>query len=163
MKSLTLGLFDRLLDTPIRGTTSAAGARVGVEDVKDSVARDLEALLNTRTAIPAELLSKYPECSSSILTYGLADFAGLSLSSPDDCAHICRCLEETITRHEPRLRNVQAMLEVREDQVNRLNFTIKAMLVVSTSQELVNFDAVLQPSTLHYSINKAGRTAPAGG
>ncbi len=161
MKALTLGLFDRLLDTPGRGAAGGA-VRVSLEDVKDSVARDLEALLNTRTALAEERLAAYPECANSVLGYGLADFAGRSLSSSDDRAHICRTLEEAIARHEPRLRDVKAFVDVREGQVNRLNFSIKALLVLSTSEELVSFDAVLQPSTLRYSISKAGRTAQGG-
>jgi len=96
------------------------------------------------------------------VTYGLNDFAGRSLSSPDDRAYICLCLQAAIARHEPRLRKVRASLELREDSVNRLNFSINALLVVSAVQEPVNFDAVLQPSTLQYSISKAGRAAPAG-
>jgi type VI secretion system protein ImpF len=163
MKGFTPGLFDRLMDVPVRGATSATVSRMSTEDLKDAVARDLEALLNTRTAIPEELLKEYPECGRSIVTYGLNDFAGRSLSSPDDRAYICTCLERTIARHEPRLRNVKALLEVREGAINSLNFSITALLVVSTSQEPVNFDAHLQPSTLHYSISKARHAAPAGG
>ena len=163
MKGFTPGLFDRLMDVPVRGATSATVSRMSVEDLKDSVARDLEALLNTRTAISEELLKDFPECARSVVTYGLADFAGRSLSSPDDRAHICACLETTIARHEPRLRNVKASLEAREGAINSLNFSISALMVVSTSQEPVNFDAQLQPSTLHYSISKARRAvAPAG-
>jgi type VI secretion system protein ImpF len=169
MKGFTPGLFDRLLGVPSRaasgataGATNAATvARISAEDVKDAVARDLEALLNTRAVFPEELLEDYPECSRSILNYGLSDFADRSLSSPSDRAHICACLEKVIARHEPRLRNVKASLEIREGAVNRLNFSITAMLVASTSQEPVNFDAVLQRSTLQYSINKAGRAATA--
>ena len=162
MKGFTPGLFDRLLDVPVSGANSATVSRMSVEDLKDSVARDLEALLNTRTVIPEGLLKRYPECSRSIITYGLNDFAGRSLSSPDDRAYICICLEKAIARHEPRLRNVKASLEVREDAINRLNFAITALMVVSTSQEPVNFDAVLQPSSLHYTISKARRAASAG-
>ena len=162
MKGFTPGLFDRLMDVPVSGATGATVSRMSVEDLKDSVARDLEALLNTRTVIPEDLLKRYPECARSIVTYGLNDFAGRSLSSTDDRAYICVCLEKAIARHEPRLRNVKASLEVREDSTNRLNFAITAMMVVSTSQEPVNFDAVLQPSSLHYTISKARRTAPAG-
>ncbi|MFL6656568.1 MAG: type VI secretion system baseplate subunit TssE [Massilia sp.] len=162
MKGFTPGLFDRLLDVPVKGATSATVSRMSVEDLKDSVARDLEALLNTRTVIPEELLKRYPECSRSIVTYGLNDFAGRSLSSHDDRAYICLCLEKAIARHEPRLRNVKASLEVREDAINRLNFAITALMVVSSSQEPVNFDAVLQPSSLHYTISKARRAASAG-
>ena len=162
MNGFTPGLFDRLLDYPVSGAGRGQVTRMNIEELKDSVARDLEALLNTRTVIPEGILKRYPECSRSIITYGLNDFAGRSLSSHDDRAYICQCLEKAIARHEPRLRNVKASLELREDSINRLNFAITALLVVSTSQEPVNFDAVLQPSSLQYTISKARRTASAG-
>ena len=73
-------------------------ARMSLEDFKDSVARDLEALLNTRSVITDDVLTAYPECSNSIVTYGLMDFADRSLSSPSDRADICACLEKTIAR-----------------------------------------------------------------
>jgi type VI secretion system protein ImpF len=123
--------------------------------LKESVARDLEALLNTRLVMPEELLQAFPETGSSIVTYGLADFADRSLSSPADRAFICACIENAIARHEPRLRKVRALLDVREQSVNRLAFSISAMLVASSSEEPVQFDAVLHPSTLQYSISKA--------
>jgi len=162
MKGFTPGLFDRLMDGPANGSSGNSGAvsRLSIEDLKDSVARDLEALLNTRAVIPEELLKRFPECGRSIATYGLNDFAGLSLSSADDRAFICRSLEKAIARHEPRLRNVQASLELRADAVNRLNFAITALLVVHSAHEPVNFDAVLQPSSLHYTISKARRLTP---
>ena len=162
MKGYTPGLFDRLMDTPVHGAASGTVSRLSIEELKDTVARDLEALLNTRTVIPEDLLKQYPECSRSIVTYGLNDFAGLSLSSSDDRAYICQCLEKAIARHEPRLRNVRASLEVHEGSINRLNFAIAALLVVHSSQEAVNFDAVLQPSSLHYTISKARRVAAPG-
>ncbi len=155
-------MFDRLMDVPVNGASSGTVSRLSIEDLKDSVARDLEALLNTRAVIPEELLKRFPQCGRSIATYGLNDFAGLSLSSSDDRAYICRCLEKAIARHEPRLRNVQASLELRADSINRLNFAITALLVVSSAHEPVNFDAVLQPSSLHYTISKARRAAPLG-
>lgn len=163
MKGFTPGLFDRLLGVPTRGGASATMARMTVEDMKDSIARDLEALLNTRLLAPEDLMTAYPECSRSLVTYGLNDFSDRSLSSPSDRAYICKCIEKAIAQHEPRLREVRALLEVREDAVNRLTFSISAVLVASTSQVPVHFDAVLQPSTLQYSISKAGRAAAEGG
>jgi type VI secretion system protein ImpF len=157
MKGFTPGLFDRLLGVPVRGANGATVSRMSLEDLKDAVARDLEALLNTRSALTEDMLQPYPECGRSLVSYGLTDFADCSLSSPSDRAYICECLEKTIARHEPRLKNAKASLDVRDDMVNRLNFSISALLVASTSQEAVNFDAVLQPSSLHYSISKAGR------
>lgn len=161
MKGFTPGLFDRLLGAPTR-TGSLPASRMSVEEMKDAVARDLEALLNTRRVLAEDALAPYPECAASLVGYGMNDFADLSLSSPSDRAYICSCIERTIACHEPRLRNVKAALELREGAVNRLDFSITALLVLNAAQESVNFDAVLQPSTLSYSINKAGRAAPAG-
>ena len=161
MKGFTPGFFDRLLGTPVRHATSATLLRMSAEDLKDAVARDLEALLNTRSVIPEGLLAGYPECSNSIVSYGMIDFADLSLSSPSDRAYICACIEQTIACHEPRLQKVKASLDVREGTINRLNFSITGVLVVSASEEPVNFDEVLQPSTLQYSISKTGRAAAA--
>lgn len=163
MKGYTPGLFDRLLGGPNRGpgTGSArhAAQRLTIEELKDTVARDLESLLNTRSSIPEGSLKAYPECSRSMVTYGLCDFADRCLSSPTDRAAICASIEKTIASHEPRLQKVRASLDLQGESVNRLNFSITAVLVASVSQEPVNFDAVLTPSTLQYSISKAGKAA----
>ncbi|QOY94563.1 type VI secretion system baseplate subunit TssE [Massilia sp. UMI-21] len=165
MKGYTPGLFDRLLGVPNRGPGSAsprhAAQRLTIEELKDTVARDLEALLNTRSTVQEEALEAYPECSRSMVTYGLGDFADRCLSSPTDRAAICTSIETTIACHEPRLRKVRASLDLQGDSVNRLNFSITAVLVASMSEEPVNFDAVLTPSTLQYCISKAGKPARA--
>ena len=162
MNGFAPGLFDRLMATPAPATSGGTLLRLSLEETKDGVARDLEDLLNTRRVIRQSLLKKYPECGNSIVTYGLNDFAGLSLASSDDRASICLCLENAIVRHEPRLRNVQAVLEVREGAINRLNFAISALLVLNSVQEPVNFDAILQPSSLHYTISRARRALQPG-
>ena len=163
MKGFTPDLFDRLLGQPQRH--GVVVARLNIEELKDAVARDLEALLNTRSTIQDGSLVGFPESAKSMVSYGLCDFADRSLSSPTDRAHICTCIENAIERHEPRLKEVKAKLDVRDDAaptVNRLDFSITAVLVASVSQEPVNFDAVLQPSTLQYSIRKAGRASATG-
>ena len=158
MKGYAPGLFDKLMAGSMGHTTSIVTS-LSLEEMKDVVARDLEALLNTRSVMSEAMLKHYPECSKSIVTYGLNDFAGLSLSSANDRHYICRSLEQTIARHEPRLRNVRASLELEDGSTNRLNFAIAALLVLEMAQEPVSFDAVLQPSSLQYSITKARRTA----
>jgi type VI secretion system protein ImpF len=52
MNGFTPGLLDRLL---------GEAQRLSLEQYKDSVARDLEDLLNTRCAIPDEVMRAYPE------------------------------------------------------------------------------------------------------
>ena len=157
MNGFTPGLFDRLLDP--QGSHARNGAGLSLEQWKDAVARDLEDLLNTRCALPEELLDAYPECASSIVNYGLIDFAGMCLSSSEDRARVCVCLKAAIERHEPRLRNVQAHLEREIGSINRVSFAISATLAGLPMREAVNFDAVLQPSSLHYSINRSTRGA----
>jgi len=151
MNGFTPGLLDRLLGTHAFGLT--------LEQYKDSVARDLEDLLNTRCALPEDLLRAYPECARSIVNYGLADFAGLCLSSFDDRARVCAALKAAIDRHEPRLRNVQARLERGQGTINCISFAITGTLTGLPLREAVSFDAVLQPSSLHYSINRNARGA----
>lgn len=162
MKGCTPDLFDRLLGQPVRNGVPAT--RLTVDEYKDAVARDLEALLNTRSVIRDGQLAGLPECAASMVSYGLCDFADRSLSSPTDRAAVCACIEAAIARHEPRLRDVKALLELRGNaatpSVNRLDFSITGVLVGSVSDEPVNFDAVLQPSTLQYSIRKSGRSTP---
>ncbi len=158
MKGFLPGLFDRLMAADDTRVGNSPAARLTLEELKDAVARDLEALLNTRAVIDSATLLGFPECARSILTYGLNDFASLSLASSDDRADICECLETAITRHEPRLRAVKASLEVRKDAINQVNFSISAVLVVDMASEPVNFDAVLQQSSLHYTIRKAPRS-----
>jgi type VI secretion system protein ImpF len=159
MKGFPQTLFDKLLADTATKPHSGAITRLSIEQVKDAVAADLEALLNTRVVISEDMLQNYPECSRSIVSYGLSDFAGLSLASIDDRAFVCRGLEKAITRHEPRLRNVRATLEVDQNSINKLYFGITALLVVHESKEPVSFDALLQPSTLQYSISNTRRTA----
>jgi type VI secretion system protein ImpF len=133
------------------------GGRQALEQLKDSVARDLEALLNTRAALPSALLAAYPEARASVLNYGLVDFAAFCLSSSEDRAAICASLKEAIERHEPRLKNVSATLAATAGSVNRLHFVINATLIAGSGVDAVNFNAVLHPSSLHYAISKVGR------
>jgi type VI secretion system protein ImpF len=157
MKGFAPSLLDRLFGEKTPNAATGIVSRLSMDQLKDSVARDLEALLNTRIGIAPETLDGFPECRASIISYGLIDFAGFCLSSTDDRAAICKSLKAAIEQHEPRLREVSASLELEQGSVNRLNFVINAMLQVEASAEPVNFNAVLQPSSLHYSISKAAR------
>ncbi len=152
MKCFTPGLLDRLMVDE-----GAAGAALGVEQLKDSVARDLEALLNTRIALDIAHLEGYPAARTSILHYGLIDFAGFCLTSSIDRAAVCASIEDAIATHEPRLLEARAVLEPEAGDVNSLHFAIHARLAVDGLLEPVNFNAVLQPSSLHYEINRTAR------
>jgi type VI secretion system protein ImpF len=150
------GLLDRLM-----GERAHPG-RAGVEQLKDNVARDLEALLNARAGLPPEAFDAWPLARASILNYGLTDFAAFCLSSSEDRAAICACLKDAIERHEPRLKNVSATLAPEQGGVNRLNFVINATLHAGPGAAVVpvNFNAVLQPNSLNYAVSKAAASTP---
>ncbi|PQO88130.1 type VI secretion system baseplate subunit TssE [Massilia phosphatilytica] len=150
------GLLDRLMGQ------QAQPGRASVEQLKDNVARDLEALLNARVGLPPDAFDAYPLARASILNYGLTDFAAFCLSSSEDRAAICACLKEAIERHEPRLKNVSAVLAPGQGGVNRLSFVINATLHAGPGAAVVpvNFNAVLQPSSLNYAISKAAPSTP---
>jgi type VI secretion system protein ImpF len=157
MKGFEPSFLDKLFDDDPRAPTSSVLRKLSLEELKNTVARDVEAILNTRIVYTEEDLAALPECRRSVITYGLNDFSGLSLASHYDRAFICGSLEQAISRHEPRLRQVKVTLELARQSTNALFFAISALLVVHPASEPVNFDALLQPSTLQYSVTR-GRT-----
>ncbi|MGB9108998.1 MAG: type VI secretion system baseplate subunit TssE, partial [Telluria sp.] len=151
MQSFVPGLFDRLDadDDAAQGGFRAPLKKV--DDWRDSITRDLEALLNTRSALLPGALAGYPEVSSSIVNYGLIDFAGMCLTSDTDQKRICMAVRLAIERHEPRLDKVTATLQPRKGAINRVDFVITAQLKNTTVDEPMQFNAVFQPSLQRYS------------
>lgn len=149
------GLLDKLFGDGAHQPAPAMVRQLSLDELKGSVANHIESLLNARISFTDERLVGFNECQRSVLTYGVNDFAGLSLASHDDRQTICNSIRRAIERHERRLKRVVVDLEVNAQSTNVLCFAIKAMLVVHPAAEPVNFDAMLQPSTLQYSVTRA--------
>lgn len=151
-------LFEKLFDDhPRIPTESQALRRLSIEELKESVATDVEALLNSRRGHTEETLEAYARSRDSILSFGIHDFVGLSLSNPADCHRICRSIEQAIQRHDKRLHAVRVTLEADRYSTNTLRFSIHALLVVHPAREAVSFDALLQPATQQYSVVRGRR------
>lgn len=159
MKGFEPSLFDKLFEA--NALMPHAVRRLSVEELKESVARDIEALLNTRMVFDEDTLRRFPECQRSLLTYGLSDFSGLSLASHYDREFICRSLENAIARHEPRLKQVRVVLQIDARATSVLYFAITAILDAGAAHEPVTFDATLQPCTLRYAVSKTRTKTPA--
>ncbi|PKO88312.1 MAG: type VI secretion system baseplate subunit TssE [Betaproteobacteria bacterium HGW-Betaproteobacteria-12] len=151
IKGFEPSLFDKLFDDLPVG---AARWRLSLEQLKDAVARDLEALLNTRVIFGEEQQRTFSLATRSVAAFGLADFAGLSLASVHDRRSICAAIASAIAAHEPRLRDVRVELELHRKTVNALYFSINAVLFVRPAQEPVAFDALLQPTSQQYSVSR---------
>lgn len=151
-------LFDKLFEE-LPG--AVARRRHSLAQLIDGVARDLEALLNTRIVVDDVLHKDWPLAARSVIGFGLADFAGLNLVSVHDRRRICSAIEAAINAYEPRLKEVRVELEPEHKTVNALLFSIHAMLIVSLAEERVAFDATLQPTCLQYSVSQRSMRAGA--
>lgn len=155
-------VLDRLLaeDAPIGLVMTQS-----VEQLRDAVARDVEALLNARAPMDFERLNGMPHARESVLTFGVRDFVGRVLSNSEEQRYIGRSLAAAIESHEPRLTQVQVQFNSERvgQSTNALSFTIRAMLIVHPSKEAVSFDAVLQPSVSRFSVTQARFGAGFGG
>ncbi|HEU5436619.1 MAG TPA: type VI secretion system baseplate subunit TssE [Telluria sp.] len=152
MVTLSSSVWDRLIEPVSPGSGQQRQLRLSLPQYKRAIARDLEALLNTRVAFTADELAHYPACRASIVNFGLADFAQLCLGSSDDRKIVCDLITSAIARHEPRLRQVRARLVEQAGMVNRLSFAISGQLRALAESDRVQFDVMLEPSNLHYSI-----------
>ena len=148
-------ILDRLLDDELEISTEPASSRIkNLRSLERSVARDLEALLNSRQETLQELPTEFKEVNRSLLTYGLPDFTSFSLLTQDDRLRIRRSVEDAINRFEPRLLRVRVNLEAPREHDRGLRFRIDAFLRVDPSPEPVTFDAVLQMNTQQYVIQR---------
>ena len=143
------GLMDRLVDAPM---PEDGGRRVSVTDMRNSVSRDLENLLNTRSEGARLITDSFKECRASSLTYGILDFSSYSLLSPHDRDRIRRSLEQAISLHEGRLTRIRVTLEPQRELDRALRFRVDALMELGPENEKVQFDAVLQLNTQTYVV-----------
>lgn len=156
MHGFSPGLFDRLDadDEEALATRHRVRSRA-FEKCKLSITRDLEALLNTRSALPPPALAPFPAVAGSVVNYGLIDFAGMCMTSDTDQQQICTAVRRAIERHEPRLHKVDVTLRPTKGAINRVEFTITAQFKSALRKEPMSFNAVFRPSLQQYSVEDA--------
>ncbi|KGM42326.1 hypothetical protein JY96_17475 [Aquabacterium sp. NJ1] len=147
-------VFDRLIDDG-RDTPEGLMQTCSIEQMRDAVARDLERLLNARTALDFESHLLGQHTSRSVFCFGVRDFVGRALSSSEDRRHISRSLSHAIETHEPRLKQVVVDFNEGHLSSSSLRFTIRALLVIRPTKESVSFDAELQPALSTYRVTYA--------
>lgn len=148
-------IVDRLFDdAPDVSTEPAWSWTQDLRALKQSVIRDLEALLNTRQT-RSELLREAPDCelAQSVLTYGLPDLTSASAASTKARETLRWSVEEAIRRFEPRLTEVRVQLHESESSFDRtLRLTVEAWLIMDPEPVPVAFDTVVESSTGTYQV-----------
>lgn len=146
-------VLDRLLDDhPDR--KDEIPAAVDFFRFKKSVARDLEALLNSRHCDLDESIEAHVHARDSMLTYGIIDLSSLSLLDPGDRAYLRDKIRITLERHEPRLGRIRVNLDAPEGNERMLSFRVDAILRTYPNKPPVSFDATLQLSANSWFIKE---------
>jgi len=146
-------VLDRLLE-PISGQQEMAARSRNPQ--RDSIARDLEALLNTRRQeelVPPE----FEEAATSLLNFGFPEVTSYgNLSSPIEQGKLCKAMEEAIRIFEPRLRRVSVRLTTNEKRSEMLGIRIEAAIDSFGGREV--FELGFQRDSGRIAI-EAGRSA----
>ena len=151
--TVTPSLLDRLIDRdPAAGSDASTTRAQSIRQLKASLRRDLEWLLNTRRN-PEAAPESLAEVSQSLFNFGLPDFSALSLNSPRDRGQLLVQLERTVAIFEPRLKDVRVSLVEAPGGTSRtVHFQIEGLLEMDPAPEQVSFDTTLQLSSGEYQI-----------
>lgn len=150
---LVPSVLDRLIDEDPDNSREAPKSRHQVlREVKLSVQRDLENLLNTRCRCmsPSDEDSEF---KSSLIEYGIPDFAGTNMGSSENRENVRRLVEDTVRRFEPRFKSVRVKLVENQDRADRgLRLRIDALMHAEPAPEPVVFDSQLEPVTGNFDV-----------
>ncbi|WP_174875424.1 type VI secretion system baseplate subunit TssE [Vogesella oryzae] len=145
-------VLDRLLDDQPDVSHGADSLQFDLPQFRRALARDLEALLNTRVMDQPELFDAHSLAGDSMLQYGIPDLSGISLLNPDDRELLREQLRRAIELHEPRLSRVRVNLDAPRELERHLRFRVDAVLKVHPHRPPVSFDATLQLSSNAYKV-----------
>lgn len=147
-------ILDRLVDNePAVSHEPVQANFCSIGQIKASLVRDLENLLNTKRHIFMPP-SGYRELNNSLFVYGLHDFTSLNPRSPSVKQRIRQDIEKTIARFEPRLRNLTVQLETPTQNDRNFRFRITGVLVVEPIREPVSFDTYFDVNRGEYRISR---------
>jgi type VI secretion system protein ImpF len=145
-------LLDRLIDDePGKRVEARDRLAQSLNELKDSVRRDLEWLLNTRRP-PIEPHASAKELWKSVYCYGLPDTTGMMISSVDDRGRMARLVAAAVSAFEPRLTNVVVEMDTTPASDRTVRFRIEALLRTEPAPSRVYFDTKLELISGEYEI-----------
>lgn len=155
-KKLRPSILDRLLDDePHIQVEADKNAHQHLRELRSSVKRDLENLLNTRYRMvePPEDLT---ELELSLLNYGLPDLATVNIADIEKKRNFTRQLEKILRDYEPRFKSVKIThLDLKDNTDRTLRFRIDATLYADPAPEIVVFDSVLDPVSRTVNVEES--------
>lgn len=151
--NLQASILDKLLDEePDRPLEPALQRQTSFAEIRASVIRDIEQLLNTRRSVLA-VPDTLAQVARSLHVYGLRDFTSENPGSPQVLQRLRREVVQTLNLFEPRLKNVVVQIENRTGDRN-LHFRISGTLVITPLSEPVVFDTLFDSNRGEYVISQ---------
>lgn len=139
-------LFERLMQPLDRHGAPAAVARIhDIDALRNSVAAELRALLNTRVALDIDTLEARERTT---IDYGLPDLSAFPLGNSEAMSRLALHISRTISVYEPRLRVRDVTLEPVAGRRDTLIAHVSGNIVAGTIVEPVSF-AVAVGEVLH--------------
>ena len=145
-------LLDEAFAEELEKMRKPAPPSLSLRELRASVARDIETLLNSRRELLFDVAPQLEEVRKSILMFGLPDFTSYSLLNPQDRKTLRREVEEALATFEPRLKSVRVTLEAREKYDMTLRFRIDALLRTDPAPEPIMLDASLSVVNSQYTV-----------
>ena len=135
-------ILDRLIDdNPESDRDPIDDPLDALHKIQNSIARDLEQLLNTRLYWP-ETPPYLSELKHSLLNYGIPDFSTVSLGSEEHKEVFVAMILDAIKHFEPRFRKVDIEILENHDKEDRtLRFRTQAWLEIEPNPLAVVFDS----------------------
>ena len=152
-QTVTQSVLDRLIDRDPESSSESAPTRAqSVRQLKVSLRRDLEWLLNSRRT-PDAVGSEFEELEKSLYNFGLPDVTSLSWDSARDRTRLARMIEKVLGTFEPRLSGTRVVaVEANTGAQHVMRFQIEGMLEMDPSPEHISFDTLLQLSSGEYQV-----------
>lgn len=155
-KSLRPSILDRLIDRePHVDREAARSVTQQMADLRQSVRRDLENLLNTRYRV-VEPPADSEQLGTSLLNYGLPDLATVNISDIEKKREFTRNLEHILRNYEPRFKSVKVTPIANREATDRtLRFRIDAVLWADPAPQVVVFDSILEPISRSVNVQES--------
>ena len=155
-KELRPSILDRLLDDePHIQVEADKNRHQHLRELRNSVKRDLENLLNTRYRM-IEPPEEYKQLEISLLNYGLPDLATVNIADIEKKKNFTKHLEKILRDYEPRFKSVKVNYVDNKDNTDRtLRFRIDATLYADPAPEIVVFDSILDPVSRTVNVEES--------
>ena len=139
-------LFDRLVDLDPRSPGEPRPLRtLDRAGLRESVRRELERLLNTRTSLPVDRLEERQDLT--VLEYGIPDLSAFSAGSTEDQKRLVSIVTRAVAAFEPRLTEVRAVFESLDTTGRLAELRVDAVLTFDEVREPVSFPTVFTVKT----------------